>query len=391
MKRSMTRELRTGDIATITINDHNSLVQTQDCVVMDISQSRILIDNDGDTSVLIPTSDRHVWQIYNYYIPHSISFRASQIDDDINLSIESMKNVTHSGFTGVIDTDLLILLELPYQGVLNMCAASKEHSTLCDNNYFWEMKLERDFPGSRYYVPDTSNFKLMYKRFATENIEKAAKRGHLNIVQYLYQRDPLTLPTKGAIDRALRRGHLEIVRWANELCILPSEDTIHGIARRNNTKILAWLASLPNPIHAESIWIIEAFVRRQLNTIKYLYETDRNTYGLLNEGHLLTVAEEGNLDIVKWLAPLQSWGYGYKWTIPYSKSLDYWKYGQIERILADLDNPILPSKYSAENLLREDQRSTDPWYRYLLSVVMRATKYQVPSETINKLAEENKR
>ncbi len=77
---------------------------------------------------LIPTNG--VWQVQNYSIPHSVNFL-----------IGSRQHL----FTGVPEMDHKILLRMDYDSLRNSCMSNPEINLICQDEYFWKLKIEHDF------------------------------------------------------------------------------------------------------------------------------------------------------------------------------------------------------------------------------------------------------
>ncbi len=82
-----------------------------------------------------------------------------------------------------------VVVQMPYPDVLRFCKTSKKARKVCDDDYFWKMKIAHDFPDEPAEGYE-GRWRELYKRYWKETEEKlisCASEGHLKCVESLLQ------------------------------------------------------------------------------------------------------------------------------------------------------------------------------------------------------------
>ena len=111
-----------------------------------------------------------------------------------------------------------VVVQMPYPDVLRFCATSKAAKRICDDDYFWKLKIAHDFPENPVEGHE-GRWRELYKTYWKETSEKlisCARDGHLKCVESSLQLgvDP-NFQTKyrdTALMRASEEGHLKVVQ-----------------------------------------------------------------------------------------------------------------------------------------------------------------------------------
>ena len=78
-----------------------------------------------------------------------------------------------------------VAVQMPYPDVLRFCATSKAAKKVCDDDYFWKLKIAHDFPDEPAEGYE-GRWRELYKRYWKETEEKlisCASEGHLKCVE----------------------------------------------------------------------------------------------------------------------------------------------------------------------------------------------------------------
>ncbi len=149
---------------------------------------------------------------------------------------------------------MLVVVQMPYPDVLRFCATSTESKKVCDDDYFWKLKIAHDFPSERTdekhrlyerglwhpreqrrkkygLYPGKREYRELYGSWTGEHrqlwhqqyeeahiqLGRCAEKGHLKCVESLLQLgiDPdmyTNLHRNTALLWATKGGHTDIVR-----------------------------------------------------------------------------------------------------------------------------------------------------------------------------------
>jgi hypothetical protein len=318
----MSRPLRPDDLAIITVNDTE-----YPSVISFITPDHIIA---GDYT-LIPTTNG--WQVRNYTAPHTVRFEPYR---------EQL-------LSGTEDVDRLILLELDYQSLLRACSTDQYTNKICQDDFFWRQKVERDMghkvmmsklPGMSYreqyrtLTDDMDEYVAMrygrldylifnkiklgwsHAQIAAEygllNILKyaihngvspgnsianaAAKGGHINILEWLHDFHDVLFDSDTA-DAAAEGGRINVLEWLYERRILPNDNAFAYAVDGRHEDVIEWLLDHGiTPVDPENIANNAAF-NDDVDMLNFL-----ETKGILpNYYGFIGAAESGHKDVVEWL------------------------------------------------------------------------------------------
>ena len=69
--------------------------------------------------------------------------------------------------TNLQDLDVMILLNLDEEDLNNMCNVNRYFTDICNNDDFWRLKIDRDFPGSNDFKPSDMLYRDYYVMAST--------------------------------------------------------------------------------------------------------------------------------------------------------------------------------------------------------------------------------
>lgn len=151
---------------------------------------------------------------------------------------------------------------------------------------------EADFPWL-----EASDFSWLQMESVPNTMDKAARAGNLELVQYLH-----TLHAEGsansAMDEAAAGGHLHIVRWLHENrsegCTIRAMDEA---ASNGHMDVLQWLHE--NRTEGCSTWAMDAAaIKGKFDVVRWLHEHRTEGCTTLT---MDSAARYGRLDVVQWL------------------------------------------------------------------------------------------
>jgi len=139
----MSRPIRIGD--WVLINNYHYIIRH-------LSPEGIYISSEHEPqsmSLLVQSGRRSKWQVYQYHVPHTVTFKAATVDNYSNLPFEIIMKTA---------------LSLNQESIENLCLTSSTfNQVICNNDYFWQLKFLQDYN----YQPifDFSSWKELYRGY----------------------------------------------------------------------------------------------------------------------------------------------------------------------------------------------------------------------------------
>jgi hypothetical protein len=265
----MPRPVQIGDYVRVTIGDQEYYLS-----IINILPTSIIA---GIYNIIF-MNDR--WMIQDYPAKHSIGF------------IMGPPLPTYPEITS------RILLSLNYDDLLNACRINKDFNKVCQDDYFWKLKVEHDYGMLTKYKPTNITYHQQYVDLMTiDDPDGAAMNGRLDELQRLAQDD--IYPGQEGIDEAANAGYLEISQWlARTKNLYPSPGGILYAIGSGHLNILQWLDRIEK-LYLEEEEANYAALSDQLEILKWMAQTRKlypDQWGT-NES-----AQEGYLEVLKWLA-----------------------------------------------------------------------------------------
>ena len=108
-----------------------------------------------------------------------------------------------------------ILLNLPYKWVLSYCSTSREATQVCQNDYFWKLKVGHEYYPVSMYKPPNISYRQQYRDLINaSDPNKAAKEGRLDLLVALDQKG--IHPNQWGANYAAENGHLNVLEWMDQ-------------------------------------------------------------------------------------------------------------------------------------------------------------------------------
>jgi hypothetical protein len=274
----MSRHVQIGDYAVITI--HN---QKYYLVITDIKPSHII----AGEHIIIPMGNR--WMVQDYPMEHTVRFLMGS-------SLPTYPEITSQ-----------ILLSLPYKDLISACLTNKDFNKVCQDEYFWKLKVERDYGMLTQYKPTDITYSQQYidlldaKDPHPKPISDAARKDQLELSRLLAQGGfngmmVVNLDQQNA-NEAARNGRLDILQWLSQHNIYPDRAGTHYAAVRGHLEVLKWLAQMGKFSPTQKT-ANDAASYGQLEVLKLLAQ--HNTYP--NEDGANKAAHNSYLEILQWMA-----------------------------------------------------------------------------------------
>ena len=119
-------------------------------------------------------------------------------------------------FTHVRNIDMNILLQLDDESLQSVCRINKYTQSLCKDNVFWHLKINKLYPGLPIPKEYQQKLKELYQTLTKEDItEWAADNGYLEVLKWLAQTKDL-YPDQDGANWAASEGHLKVLKWLAE-------------------------------------------------------------------------------------------------------------------------------------------------------------------------------
>ena len=211
----MSRTIQVGDLALISAGD-----QQFPFPITSIDSSGI----HASEYTIIPLDNQ--WQVQDYPIPHTVIF------------YQTSPSIP---FTGVVELNWEILLDLDYQALARACQVNKEINKICQDDRFWRDKVRKDF-GVEKYKPEEITYRQQYRDLIeTNDPDPAAEEGRLDELIVLVARN--IFPIQVTADLAASSGNQRVLEWLAERNILPTENSANAAAYSGHLQVLVWLAA----------------------------------------------------------------------------------------------------------------------------------------------------
>lgn len=248
--------------------------------------------------------------------------------------------------TGNPDTDSLILLKLPYPSLISTCLSSKYLYSLCQSDYFWKQKVNRDFGRTvMESKPQGESYREQYiylrRAIKKREIEFQAEKGRLDALIVLGQRYNMNLTMIKRV--AAVRGHLHILKWLVGLKspIRPTSGDADEAAWGGHLEVLKWMIQLNPPVFFPKNVVDYTAANGHLHVLKWLLELSPDYLPTKDQSSL--PAKYGHLDVLKWMLEVNPDSIGIATAIGAASG------GQIEVLnwLAHLNPPVFPDEIGA--------------------------------------------
>jgi len=241
--------------------------------------------------------------------------------------------------TSVPELDFEILLNMDLPELLNMCQSNLYLNSICNNDYFWQMKVAQDYGEEIVTMkPAHETYQGQYVRIyntlrapdylqrqvsldATIVLEKmgivpnewnahyAAMFGDIPKLEWLEQRG--ILPSSNDARYAAQQGHVDTLRWLAERGILPGDDAWYKILDGRNTKaVIRWLL-IEGPQEYPELFTSDEAEFVQFDPVLYYWAAERDLETLqwlvqisgqpLTEEAANAAVTNNNLEILEWL------------------------------------------------------------------------------------------
>src|SRR3990172_8316661 len=117
-------------------------------------------------------------------------------------------------FTHVRNIDMNILLQLDDESLQSICQLNKYTRSLCDDNIFWALKIQKLYPGLPIPKGYQQRLRELYQTLIkVESIaDWAAENGHLEVLKWLAQTKNI-YPDQNGTNYAAEEGQLEVLKW----------------------------------------------------------------------------------------------------------------------------------------------------------------------------------
>jgi hypothetical protein len=235
----------------------------------------------GDHNI-IPVGNR--WMVRDYPIEHIIRF------------IMGPPLPTYPEITSQI------LLTLNYKDLINACRTNRDFNKVCQDDYFWRLKVEHDYGMlTQYKPPNITHYQQYIDLMTTDDPNQAAREGRLDLLQWLAGRG--VYAHQYIIDDVAENGHLEVLKWlAQTENIYPSQYGANYAAENGHLGVLKWLAETKK-LYPDQKGTNYAAVEGRLEVLKWLAQIPPK--GIYPEKFgANSAAANGHLEVLKWLAQI---------------------------------------------------------------------------------------
>lgn len=197
--------------------------------------------------------------------------------------------MSHSGLSELPELNRLILLELTYPEILQVCLSSREYYQYCSDEVFWRMKLERDYPGASQFKPEGLSFIELYRQFYQVDPRRLDDMTRLRLSR-------LSSLNKYSLIEATARGYLPVIKWLTQQGILPDSWITNFVALNGHLSTLEWLAHYDIlPDHRVMNALIDS---GRIDILEFMAQ-----HGVLpRREHIFYAERKGKIDVLEWMA-----------------------------------------------------------------------------------------
>lgn len=201
--------------------------------------------------------------------------------------------MSHSGLSGLIELDRLILLDLTLRESQALLETSREYHQISKDEVYWRMRLEQDYPGSSKFKPNDLTWMEHYQKFhISHKLHNPAEAGYFPVLDWMVERG--VKPNLFLVYYPDETLALRLMEW-----LIQHGDSLHSnhlldAAYHGHPKVLEWLEEhemLPDSDVAD-----QAIHTGQLKVLKWLAGK-----GIFPARGADTAVEEGHLEVLKWM------------------------------------------------------------------------------------------
>jgi len=115
------------------------------------------------------------------------------------------------------------MLYLPVTDIANYCNTNLIINEICKDDYFWYLKLQKDFPEISQYKPEDITYQQQYlDLLSITDPDIAAEKGRLDILTYLYSQRKR--PNIKSVFSASKNGNINLLEWLENYGIFSKKD-----------------------------------------------------------------------------------------------------------------------------------------------------------------------
>ncbi len=206
------------------------------------------------------------------------------IPKPLAINNNSENDIIPAGFTKIKDIDHQILIRLDDINLTNICLVNKYINSLINDNNFWILRIDKNYPGFPIPLKYKNKEKELYLElydFLLDNhkldeeytVEWAIELENLNILKWL----AITYnyyPNKGQINLIAREKISDILEWLMEKKTFPTEDGANFAAENGYIEMLDSLAK--NDVYPNMDGIKLAIIKGNIYTLEWAYRIRDN-------------------------------------------------------------------------------------------------------------------
>ena len=135
-----------------------------------------------------------------------------------------------------------ILLDSDYRDLTSYCLGNSNAYNICQDEYFWKQKLDKDYGGLRQYKPTNLTYQQQYvSLYNLPTLYQAINNSRFDQLMLLYNKG--SVPDLRPLNTLVTKDDLEILKYYANKDILPDPTAYYYAAVNNRLNILDWLYS----------------------------------------------------------------------------------------------------------------------------------------------------
>jgi len=209
------------------------------------------------------------------------------------------------------ETQFNYLLYLPVTDIANYCSVNPHVANICTDDYFWQQKMDHDFPEISQYKPEDITYQQELFDLISMSPNTGAEKGRWDVLLYLESQGKL--PDHDGYVAAIKNGYVDVLEWLKSKNInsIPKNRFLvqnnprvrqeaNYAAMYGQVKVLDWLAQ--QGIFPDEDAIDNAVMYGHINVLEWLEQHEITPQTRPPTIAFNKAVEKGYLDVLKWLA-----------------------------------------------------------------------------------------
>lgn len=195
-----------------------------------------------------------------------------------------------------------LLLDTNYKDLVSYSLTNKSNYKICQNEYFWQRKLDIDYQGLRQYKPIHSSHQQQYKSlYNLPTFEEAVINGRLDHI--LHNKHQML--DEYSLNKIVAYGHIHILDWCLGQGILPNIYIYYDVNLDQGFEMLDWLYYHNirlNTLGSREFYQIIKIIIKRCPSLSAEFILWLESHEIPTDQEITNIAVYGNsLSLIRWL------------------------------------------------------------------------------------------